>query len=331
MSLYHRILLLFCSPPQSFTNRQWREEEWKSKTKGQKQKCKSALRFIFKLTYQMCFLSVLPRENSFHLVKLFSETPEFYNPWKLLKTRTYHQVHTWEIKCYHPFWLLPPPVWKMCAAASQQCEITPMGGQWKGIQAKNVTWISLNVPSFVMTLLHSTGTTHRNVFFFVVHYKLLLLMLFFVVMLRNNLVTFGVVVHAFSSTNNLLVSRNRSSYIFLTFSLTSFFLFFCLCCYWLFPLHEDRKHVPLCVFSFKVPLKKLEITKNKNARGWMEEMGKRKRDILSVFVADWVWLVWMSHCAWGVWRSHYIHKGSRGGSLFELCAFVLKFASSYHD
>lgn len=28
---------------------------------------------------------------------------------------------------------------------------------------------------------------------------------------------------------------------------------------------------------------------------------------------------------------HYIHRGSRGGSPFELCAFVLKFASNYHD
>lgn len=103
----------------------------------------------------------------------------------------------------------------MCAGSSQQCEITPLGGQRKGTQPKNVTWITLNVPSFVMTLLHSTGTIYRNVIFFVVHYKLLLLMLFFVVMLRNNLVAFGIVlprilVRALSSTNDLAVSGNNS-------------------------------------------------------------------------------------------------------------------------
>ena len=36
-------------------------------------------------------------------------------------------------------------------------------------------------------------------------------------------------------------------------------------------------------------------------------------------------------CPGSVKESHYIHRGSRGGSLFELCAFVLKFASNYHD
>ncbi len=103
----------------------------------------------------------------------------------------------------------------MCAGASQQCEITPLGGQRKGSQPKNVTWIPLNVPSFVMTLLHSTGTTYRSAIFWGGTYKLLLLMLFFVVMLRNNLVAYGIVlpkivVHALSSAGNLAVSVNNS-------------------------------------------------------------------------------------------------------------------------
>lgn len=64
----------------------------------------------------------------------------------------------------------------MCAGASQQCEITPLGWQRKGSQPGNVTWILLNVPSFVMTLLHSSGTIYRDDgFSFVAHYKLLLL------------------------------------------------------------------------------------------------------------------------------------------------------------
>lgn len=139
-------------------------------------------------------------------------------------------MHTWEIKRYHPFQLLPPSVWKMCAGASQQCEITPLGGQRKGSQPKNVTWIPLNVPSFVMTRLHSTGTTYRNVVFFAVHYKLLLLMLFFVVMLRNNLVAFGIVlprilVRALSAANNLAASEIALSATLYIYLYSEFILF----------------------------------------------------------------------------------------------------------
>lgn len=164
----------------------------------------------------MCFLSSFcPERVHFTLWSHFQKTPEFYNPWNFSKPDLSSGAHMGNQ-------MLPSipaasslSVWKMCAGASQQCEITPLGGQRKGSQPKNVTWIPLSVPSFVMTLLHSTGTTYRNVIFFVVHYKLLLLMLFFVVMLRNNLVAFGIVlprilVHALSSTNNLAVSGNTS-------------------------------------------------------------------------------------------------------------------------
>lgn len=45
-------------------------------------------------------------------------------------------------------------VGKMFAGASQQCEITPQGGQRKGSQPKSVTWIPFSVP-------HLSGALHR--------------------------------------------------------------------------------------------------------------------------------------------------------------------------
>lgn len=36
-------------------------------------------------------------------------------------------------------------------------------------------------------------------------------------------------------------------------------------------------------------------------------------------------------CLRSVKRGYYIHRGSRGGVSFELCAFVLKFVSNYLD
>ncbi len=64
----------------------------------------------------------------------------------------------------------------------------------------------------------------------------------------------------------------------------------------------------------------------------MAEMGERKQNSTSIFRGR-LSLIGMNVtlCLRSVKESHYIHRGSRGGSLFELCAFVLKFASNYHD
>lgn len=74
---------------------------------------------------------------------------------KLLQTGPIIRFTHGEIKRHHPFRLLRPRrlPGKMCAGASQQCEITPQGGQRKGSQPKSVTWIPLNVP-------HLSGALH---------------------------------------------------------------------------------------------------------------------------------------------------------------------------
>lgn len=140
-------------------------------------------------------------------------------------------MHTWEIKCYHPFQLLPLSVWKMCAGGSQQCEITPLGGQKKRQSAKDchLNFHSMSPHLSWVYCTAQTQLTEISSFFFLVHYKLLLLMLFFVVILRNNLVAFGIVLprillHAFSSTNNLAGSGNSS---LCNFVLCTFFFYFC--------------------------------------------------------------------------------------------------------
>lgn len=136
------LCLVFCRLLTLFPNCLRRGKKWKSKTKEQKQKRQVFFRFIFKLTCQMSFLSAfhLERERERELIspceailrKLQSSIiHETSQNW------TYHQVHTWEIKCYHPFQLLPLSVWKMCAGGSQQCEITPLGGQKKRQSAKD--------------------------------------------------------------------------------------------------------------------------------------------------------------------------------------------------
>ena len=53
--------------------------------------------------------------------------------------------------------------------------------------------------------------------------------------------------------------------------------------------------------------------------------GGRKPDRVSVIGMN------VTLCLGSVKESHYIYRGSRGGSLFELGAFVLKFASNYRD
>lgn len=118
---------------------------------------------------------------------------------------------------------------KCVQEALNSVKLLPWVGRKKGSQPKTVTWISTQCP----LICHESIAQHRHnlqkflLFFFLVHYKLLLLMLFFVVILRNNLVAFGIVLprillHAFSSTNNLAGSGNSS---LCNFVLCTFFFF----------------------------------------------------------------------------------------------------------
>lgn len=157
-----------------------------------------------------------------------------------------------------------------------------------------------------LSRLRCTGQaqlTEMSFFFFVVLYKLLLLMLFFVVMLRNNLVTFGV----FSGLS--MLSDALTIYKCLETDLPANVVR--LVHLWIFfsrRLDNNSLLMFLSIVSFAWGQKqfpflctKEELPANKNATRWMAEMGERQRDVASVFVADWVWLLWMSHCAWGVW------------------------------
>lgn len=119
--------------------------EKSKKEKGKKKKKVLLLRLILNYLprYSFCLLLasvelVSPCEFIFR--KLQSSTIH-----ETSKNWTYHQVHSWEIKSFHPF-QLPPTIWRMCAGASQQCEITPQGWQRTGSQPKTVTWIPFNVP-----------------------------------------------------------------------------------------------------------------------------------------------------------------------------------------
>lgn len=144
LSLYQRLLLCILSSSPIFPKLS-EESSRRTKTKGQKQKA-TPFQIHFKLSCQvfpsLCFLPrefISPCESIFRKLQssIIHETSQ---------NRTYHQVYTWEIKCYHPFQLLLSSVWKMCAGASQQCEITPLGGQRKGSQPQSVTWIPFSVP-----------------------------------------------------------------------------------------------------------------------------------------------------------------------------------------
>lgn len=82
LSLYQTLLqCILSSPPRFSKTVRGVERRGRAKQKGKKHKT-SSLRFIFKLTYQMCSLSAfcLGRVH-FTLQKPFSAAPNFYNPW----------------------------------------------------------------------------------------------------------------------------------------------------------------------------------------------------------------------------------------------------------
>lgn len=162
-------------------------EKWKSKKRKGKNKKQVLLRFIFKLSYQMFSLSAFCRERvHFTLWNYFQKTPELYNPWNFSKpdlssgahmgNQTLPSIPAASFLCLK----------NVCRSLSTVWNYSP-GWAEKRQSGKECHLDSIQCPSFVMTPLHSTGTTYRNVFFFffVVHYKLLLQILFFVVMLRK--------------------------------------------------------------------------------------------------------------------------------------------------
>lgn len=166
LSLYQRLLLCILSSSPTFPKL---SEERSGRAKNERAKTKSKSFWDSFLNYHTrCSLClrfaerefISPCETIFRKLQssIIHETSQ---------NRTYHQVHTWEIKRYHPFQLRLSSVWKMCAGASQQCEITPLGGQRKGSQAKSVTWIPFNVPH--LSWLYCTAQaqlTEMSSFFF---------------------------------------------------------------------------------------------------------------------------------------------------------------------
>lgn len=124
-------------------SRRWRES---------KSTCQKCSRFILKPTYSIWYLflcseklnllcEALLRKLHSSIIRISSQNPT-------LSSGSHMGNQTL------PFIsLFPSTVWKMCAGASAQCEITPLGGQRKGSQPKIVPRIPPCVPSFVMTPL----------------------------------------------------------------------------------------------------------------------------------------------------------------------------------
>lgn len=158
--MYPRLWPCILSSPLIFYNIWGEERSGRAKRKDKNQR-QVLLRFIFRLTYQMCFLlcSFCPERVHFTLWNRLQKTPEFYNLLNFSKPDLSSGAHMGNQKLPSIPAASSLSVWKMCAGASPRSEITPLGGQGKGSQPKDVTWIPLSVPSFVMTLLHSSGTT----------------------------------------------------------------------------------------------------------------------------------------------------------------------------
>lgn len=103
LSLYQRLLPGILSSPPCFPTLS-EERSGRAKRKGKNKRI--LLRFIFKLTYQMCFYILFAQRQFISPCEaIFRKQSSIIHITS--QNRTYHQVHTWEIKCYHSFQLLP--------------------------------------------------------------------------------------------------------------------------------------------------------------------------------------------------------------------------------
>lgn len=151
-------------------------------TKGQNQR-QGLLSFNFKVTLYMRSLSAFAWKEVMSPCEAVFQKLQSSIIHETSQNQTNHQVHIREIKCYHPFQLLPPSIWEM-EELLNSVKLFPWVGREKAVSQRMSPGFHSMSPH--LSWLYGTAQAQlTEVSFFVMHYKLLLLMQFFIVMLRK--------------------------------------------------------------------------------------------------------------------------------------------------